>query len=46
MEEFELDISYSFKDTERYRVNCYMDTNGYSIAMRIIPREIPTLEQL
>ncbi|NUJ97911.1 type IV pilus twitching motility protein PilT [Candidatus Gracilibacteria bacterium] len=46
IENFELDTSYAFKDIERYRVNCYMDTNGYSIAMRIIPREIPTLEQL
>jgi twitching motility protein PilT len=46
MNNLELDTSYSFEDAERYRVNCYMDTNGYSIAMRIIPREIPTLEQL
>lgn len=42
----ELDISYNYKNIDRYRVNCYMDTNGYSVAMRIIPKEIPTMEQL
>lgn len=42
----DLDLSYQFEDGNRYRVNCYMDTNGYSIAMRLIPEKIPTLEEL
>jgi len=46
LDSFELDTSYAFKDLEKYRVNCYMDANGYAIAMRVIPKEIPTIEQL
>ena len=42
----ELDSSYQFKDGNRYRVNCYMDTAGYSVALRLIPEKIPTLEEL
>lgn len=44
--ELELDTSYDFEWRDRYRVNCYADTNGFSIAMRIIPKKIPTLEEL
>jgi len=42
----ELDISYKYKDQERYRVNFYMDSNGYSIAMRTIPQIVPALQEL
>ena len=42
----ELDTSYFFEAWDRYRVNCYKDSNGYSVAMRIIPSKIPTLEEL
>jgi len=45
-EEMELDTSYSYDGSDRYRVNCYIDTDGYSIAMRRIPNEIPTLSEL
>ncbi|MCD5385101.1 type IV pilus twitching motility protein PilT [Candidatus Gracilibacteria bacterium] len=45
-EEMEFDTSYSYDGSDRYRVNCYMDTDGYSIAMRRIPNEIPSLEEL
>lgn len=45
-ETFELDVSYKYEEKERYRVNCYIDSNGYSIAMRSIPQKIPTLEEL
>jgi twitching motility protein PilT len=42
-----MDSSYSYdKYKTRYRVNCYKDTRGDSIAMRTIPQEIPTLESL
>jgi len=44
--EMELDTSYSFEWSDRYRVNCYMDTDWYSIAMRRIPNKIPTLSEL
>ena len=44
--DMDLDISYQYNNGNRYRVNCYMDTNGYSIAMRLIPEKIPTLEEL
>jgi twitching motility protein PilT len=42
----EIDTSYPFDNGDRYRVNCYKDNNGYSIAMRIIPNKIPSLESL
>lgn len=41
----ELDLSYSYKES-RYRVNFYIDTSWYSIALRLIPNKIPTLEDL
>ena len=44
--EMELDSSYAISSWVRYRVNCYMDTNGYSIALRIIPNKIPSMEEL
>lgn len=44
--EMELDSSYSLKDWNRYRVNCYMDTAWYSIALRSIPNKIPSLDEL
>lgn len=46
METFELDTSFQYLDKNRYRVNCYMDSNWFSIAMRLIPSEIPTMEEL
>ncbi|QFR39253.1 type IV pilus twitching motility protein PilT [Candidatus Gracilibacteria bacterium 28_42_T64] len=45
-ENMELDSSYTIAGGSRYRVNCYMDTKGYSIALRLIPSEIPTMESL
>ena len=46
IEKKELDTSYELDNNERYRVNCYMDSAGYSIALRHIPSNIPTLESL
>ena len=46
MMQHEIDISYSNNGRTRYRVNCYQDTQGNSIAFRLIPEEIPTLESL
>ncbi len=42
----ELDGSYNYENKDRCRLNCYVDTNGYSVALRIIPKDIPTLEWL
>ena len=42
----EYDTSYLYETWDRYRVNCYKDNNGYSIALRIIPSVIPTIEEL
>ena len=42
----ELDTSILSSLGDRYRVNCYMDTAWYSIALRLIPSKIPTLEEL
>lgn len=43
---FEIDGSYQHVGWVRYRINCYKDSNGDSIALRSIPHEIPTLESL
>ncbi len=45
-ENYELDGSYNHKNISRYRINCYKDSNGSSIALRAIPQEIPTLKSL
>lgn len=45
-EDMELDTSYSLKWWDRYRVNCYIDSAWYSMALRIIPSKIPTMEEL
>lgn len=43
---WELDTSYKNINGDRYRVNCYLDSNGYSVAMRLIPSEVPTMDNL
>lgn len=42
----EIDISYSLDEERKYRVNCFKNTNWYSIAMRKIIKEIPTMQEL
>lgn len=44
--ELELDTSFVIKSWERFRVNCYMDVDWYSIALRSIPSKIPDLDEL
>jgi twitching motility protein PilT len=44
--DLEFDSSYKVEWWDRYRVNCYVDTNWYSIALRRIPNHIPTLKEL
>ena len=42
----ELDFSYSYKDRVRFRGNAYFQRGGAAIALRLIPREIRSLEEL
>src|SRR5437588_309403 len=40
------DLSYSLPSRTRFRVNIFQQRGTYSIVMRVIPTEIPTLEAL
>ena len=42
----ELDSSYSLPGTARFRVNIYRQRGTLSVILRIIPKDIPTLEGL
>lgn len=42
----ELDFSYQYKDQVRFRGNAFFERGGVSIALRVIPREIKTFEDL
>jgi twitching motility protein PilT len=42
----ELDSSYSLPGTARFRVNIYRQRGTLSIILRIIPKDVPTLESL
>ncbi|MCU0238699.1 MAG: PilT/PilU family type 4a pilus ATPase [Pyrinomonadaceae bacterium] len=40
------DLSYSLPARCRFRVNIFQQRNSYSVVMRVIPHEVPTLESL
>lgn len=40
------DISHAIQDKVRFRVNIFSQRNNYSIVMRKLPVEVPTVEQL
>jgi twitching motility protein PilT len=42
----DLDIAYQDADLPRFRVNAYRQRGATSFAFRVIPRTVPTLEQL
>lgn len=42
----DVDLSYSFKDNTRFRVNVYRQQGMLAIAFRLIPSQIKTLEEL
>ncbi|MDP3995986.1 MAG: type IV pilus twitching motility protein PilT [bacterium] len=42
----EVDFSYNFKDKSRFRVNVFFQRGEISIALRLIPTEIKTIEEL
>jgi twitching motility protein PilT len=44
--ERELDFSYALADKWRFRVNVFFDRESVAAAVRLVPAEIPTLEQL
>lgn len=43
---FELDFSFEFENKARFRVNLYKQKGNTSIALRLIPYQIPALETL
>jgi twitching motility protein PilT len=44
--EQELDFSYQYKDQARFRCNTFFESGNVAIAMRLIPRDIRTFEEL
>jgi len=42
----EVDFSYSHKEGVRFRGNAYIQQGRYCVALRLIPKEIKTLEEL
>lgn len=44
--EKELDFSLALEDEYRFRVNCYWQRDSVGAAFRLIPKEIPSLEEL
>ncbi|SDK52578.1 type IV pilus twitching motility protein PilT [Natronincola ferrireducens] len=45
-EKGELDLSYSTQGRGRFRVNAYKQRGSYSIAMRVVHSQIPSMEEL
>lgn len=42
----EIDFSYVYENSARFRGNAYFQRGGPAIALRLVPKEIKTLEQL
>jgi len=42
----EIDFSYNFENKARFRVNIFFQRANVSVALRLIPSKIPTLEEL
>lgn len=42
----EIDLSYTYRDKARFRVNVYFQSNNLSAALRLIPAKIRTIEEL
>lgn len=43
---WEIDFAISVSDLSRFRVNAFHEVNGVAAAFRLIPYEVPTLDQL
>jgi len=46
MQAGEVDFSYSLPGISRFRVNAYHQRGAISLALRVIPSEVPTIDQL
>ncbi|MDO8436193.1 MAG: PilT/PilU family type 4a pilus ATPase [bacterium] len=46
LQEKDIDFSYSFEDTARFRINIFFQSGNISAALRLIPTKIKTLEEL
>ena len=46
IENKEIDLVYQYDELNRFRVNIFFQTDGPSAVFRVIPMEIPTLEQM
>jgi len=44
--DFEIDLAISFGEKARFRVNAYNTRNGAAAVFRVIPSDIPTMEDL
>lgn len=44
--EYQLDFSYHLEGISRFRVNIYQEYHGPAISFRLIPDQIPTMEEL
>ena len=42
----EVDLSYGIENVSRFRVNVFYQRSAISFAFRVIPRDIPTMEEL
>ena len=45
-EKKEFDFSYSFKDSNRFRINAYYQKGVLALALRFVPKTIRTIEEL
>lgn len=45
-QDFELDFSFDFQSKARFRANIYRQKGNSSVALRLIPFKIPTIEEL
>lgn len=46
LQDKEIDFSYSFRDEVRFRGNAYFEKGNIGVALRLIPKKIPSLEEL
>ena len=46
LKEKEIDFSYNFKDKARFRINIFFQRGETSIALRLVPTKIKTIEEL
>lgn len=46
LEQREIDLSYTYRDKARFRINVYFQSGALSAALRVIPAKIRTIEEL